>query len=373
VHRGEPTLAWLIQRRDRRSRWYVCFRTADGREVRRAAGKSRRSAERIRAKLETQLREDRFLERQQKSTWTLSQLSDTYLARMTRLRPRSARWRAEMFRQVLRSLGPDLRIEEIRPETLDGYVSRRLGEGKAAGTVNREVAVLRHAVRQAARWKKETHLAEYRLADWTPLREEDDAREPVFLTREEVSRLLAAASNQAAVRGMNGYQAEVVIRLALETGARLGEILHLTWADFGREGVLRIRTEKHGPDRSIQLDRSTVELLERLRRADDRWGAIFPSSRTGRARCDVRRFWSAVRRNANLEQIRFHDLRHTAASEMLRQGFLLREVQYVLGHASPRMTERYAHFARTFQPPKALSWVQQTVMQDDRVNSEPGA
>ena len=53
---------------------------------------------------------------------------------------------------------------------------------------------------------------------------------------------------------------------------------------------------------------------------------------------------------------RFHDLRHTAASKMLRRGLLLREVQYVLGHASARMTERYAHFAPTFRPPRAIEW-----------------
>lgn len=41
---------------------------------------------------------------------------------------------------------------------------------------------------------------------------------------------------------------------------------------------------------------------------------------------------------------------------MLRRGFLLREVQYVLGHSSARMTKHYAHFAPTFQAPKALSW-----------------
>ena len=74
--------------------------------------------------------------------------------------------------------------------------------------------------------------------------------------------------------------------------------------------------------------------------------------------------------DAGIPYVRFHDLRHTAASEMLRRGLLLREVQYVLGHSSPRMTERYAHFARTFKPPKSLSWsVQQSVMHE---SARPG-
>ena len=85
-------------------------------------------------------------------------------------------------------------------------------------------------------------------------------------------------------------------------------------------------------------------------------GLMFPSQRTGTEREGIRRFWYAVRRAANVEHIRFHDLRHTAASEMLQRGLLLREVQYVLGHSSARLTERYAHFAPSFRPPAAIDW-----------------
>jgi integrase len=349
-------MAWLIRRSDLKSGWYVCFRAPDGRIVRKAAGRDRRSAERIRAKIETQLREGKFFERDQRSSWTLGQLSEIYLERMARLRPQSSRWRHEMFRQVLRALGPGLPIEEIGIGTLDRYVNRRRGEGKAYSTINREISVLRHALRLAARWKPETKLTQYRLADWTPLREAESARKAVFLTSEEVATVLDAAHGRAERGGLNERQGEAVIRLALETGARLGEILALSWSDIDGGGILRIRTEKHGPDRSLQLPQTTVELLQQLRNGNGARELIFPSCRTGVARGDIRRFWNAVRRKAKLEHIRFHDLRHTAASEMLRRGLLLREVQYVLGHSSARMTERYAHFAAGFQPPKAISW-----------------
>ncbi len=351
-------MAWLIERKDLKSRgrWYVCFLTADGREVRRAAGRSRRSAERIRAKIETEVREGKFFHREQRSTWTLGRLSEVYLERLGRVRPRSARWRNEMFRQVLRVLGEDLLIEEIELATLDGYVSRRRGEGKAPSTINRELSVLRHSLHLAARWKTETNLSRYRLVDWEPLRESPSARQAVFLTAEQVARVLRAAHARAARGGLNEHHGEAVIRLALETGARLGEILGLAWDDLDSNGVTRIRTEKNGPDRWIQLAEPTVRLLETLRDRRNGCGLIFPSPMTGLQRGDIRRFWHAIRKKAKVEHIRFHDLRHTAASEMLRRGLLLREVQYVLGHSSARMTERYAHFAPTFQPPKAISW-----------------
>jgi integrase len=354
-----------MRRKDVKSGWYVCFRTAEGREVRRAAGKSRRTAESIKAKIETQLREGRFFEREARSNWTLSQLARIYLERMSRLRPKSARWRREMFRQVLRALGAEQPLEQITVATLDRYVTRRIGEGKTASTVNREIAVLRHALRQASRWKTETLLSRYRLAEWIPLREAETMRKPVFLTRDEVERVLRIAHIGAQRRGVNGRQGEAVIRLALETGARLGEILALSWGDLDARGVVRIRTEKRGPDRSIELQESTLRLLRDLRDPNDGIGTIFLSPRTGLRRAHIRRFWRAVRKGAGLPHVRFHDLRHTAASEMLRRGLLLREVQYVLGHSSPRMTERYAHFARTFKPPKSLSWsVQQSVMHE---------
>lgn len=274
---------------------------------------------------------------------------------MARLRPLSSRWRHEMFRQVLRVLGPELLIEEINMGTLDRYVNRRRGEGKAYSTINREISVLRHSLRLAARWKTETMLTQYRLADWTPLREAESARKAVFLTAEQVAAVMDRARARAARGGLNERQGEAVIRLALETGARLGEILAVSWADL--EGtVLRIRTEKHGPDRSIELPETTLELLWGLRNGNGVQELVFPSCRTGVARGDIRRFWHAVRKAAKVEHIRFHDLRHTAASEMLRRGLLLREVQYILGHSSARMTERYAHFAPSFRPPKALSW-----------------
>ncbi len=255
-------MAWLLKRSDRDSRWYICFRTTSGREVRRAAGHSRRSAERILAKIETEVRENRFFQRDQRSTWTLGRLSEVYLERLGRLRPRSARWRREMYRQLLQVLGEDLLIEEIELATLDEYVSRRRGQGKAPSTINRELSVLRHSLHLAARWRTETSLSRYRLAEWEPLREAQSARQAVFLTAEQVARLLAAAHTRAARGDLNERQGEAVVRLALETGARLGEILALSWDDLDRNGILRVRTEKNGPDRWLQLSEPTVRLLE---------------------------------------------------------------------------------------------------------------
>ena len=199
-------MAWLIKRSDVKSGWYVCFRTGDGRVMRRAAGRSRRVAERVKAKIETQLTEGKFFERDQHSDWTLGRLSEVYLERMSRLRPQSSRWRHDMFRQILRVLGPGVLIEEINLGTLDRYVNRRRAEEKAYSTINREVSVLRHSLHLAARWKTETLLTRYRLTDWMPLREAETARKPVYLTDEQVKAVLDAAHERAKGGGLNERQ-----------------------------------------------------------------------------------------------------------------------------------------------------------------------
>src|SRR5438552_12233902 len=78
--RSEP-VAWLIKRGVAKGRYYVCFRTGDGRVVRRAAGKSLRVAERVKAKIETEVVEGKFFDRPQRSDWTLGRLSEVYLER----------------------------------------------------------------------------------------------------------------------------------------------------------------------------------------------------------------------------------------------------------------------------------------------------
>ena len=52
-----------------------------------------------------------------------------------------------------------------------------------------------------------------------------------------------------------------------------------------------------------------------------------------------------MREAAGLNDVRIHDLRHTYASLLVNKGVSLYEVQQLLGHSSPQMTQRYAHFA----------------------------
>ena len=138
--------------------------------------------------------------------------------------------------------------------------------------------------------------------------------------------------------------AMAAIRLLMLTGCRKSEILTLRWTDVDLEaGELHLADAKAGP-RAVQLPPTAVRLLEALpRREGCRW--VFPGEdREGRFSAGgLDHVWQTVRTNAELEDVRLHDLRHRFASHAVLQGVPLPVVSRLLGHKRPSMTLRYAH------------------------------
>ena len=131
-----------------------------------------------------------------------------------------------------------------------------------------------------------------------------------------------------------------VIRLLLLTGCRKGEILTLRWSDY-RDGHLFLRDSKTGP-RTVWLSGPARAVLNGLGRKS-RW--IFPASqgnRPGSARW-LDNVWYRVREEAELDDVRLHDLRHTHASLALRQGETVLAIGRLLGHRRAETTLRYIH------------------------------
>ena len=158
-----------------------------------------------------------------------------------------------------------------------------------------------------------------------------------FLSDDEIRRLSARLS---AHEGRHPEQVAIV-RLLLLTGCRKGEILTLHRSDY-REGHLFLRDSKTGP-RTVWLSEPARRVLDRLPRAT-RW--MFPAPHAGRPRGAewLDRFWRKLRAEADLEDVRLHDLRHTYASIALREGETVLAIGRLLGHASSETTLKYAHF-----------------------------
>ncbi|HEY9226959.1 MAG TPA: tyrosine-type recombinase/integrase [Gemmatimonadaceae bacterium] len=134
------------------------------------------------------------------------------------------------------------------------------------------------------------------------------------------------------------------IRLALLTGMRRGEVLGLRWSEVDKEhGILQLADSKTGR-KAVPVGAPALALLDSLPRIKD-CPFVFPSASGKRPLESVRRVWDAVRVAAKLEEVRFHDLRHSFAAAMAEQGESLLLIGSILGHRDVRTTDRYAHLA----------------------------
>jgi integrase len=266
---------------------------------------------------------------------TFGQVAERYLeVKRGKASYQDQKWTLE---RLLRVLGPDTPIAAITAERVAQYQAKRKGEPSArrrgadggqvpvsAATVNRELALLRHLLVLAAEWGHVEKVPRIRLE-----------REPEgrlrFLTEEEVARPLSAC------KASPSAELHAVVKVALNTGMRRGEVLGLTWdrVDFSR-GVLLLERTKSGRRREVPMNGAVYEVLSAI--AGPREGRVF-SVRS------VRKPFDRAVREARLEDFRFHDLRHTAASHLMMRGASLADVRAVLGHTTLAMTMRYAHLS----------------------------
>ncbi len=159
-----------------------------------------------------------------------------------------------------------------------------------------------------------------------------------FLDDDEVRRLSRALDKRPAKQSL----LVAIVRLLLLTGARKSEILTLKWLDY-REGKLYLRDSKTGP-RTVWLSSHARRILDGLPRSSA-W--IFPSRRGDRclSKSALGRFWCDVRTEADITDVRLHDLRHTYASVAIAHGETVLTIGRLLGHNNPATTLKYMHLA----------------------------
>ena len=140
-----------------------------------------------------------------------------------------------------------------------------------------------------------------------------------------------------------------IVVLALLTGARQGELCSLKWSDVSlQEAMLTFRDTKNGETRAVPLSHDGLEILKR-RFCDRRIGGddwVFPAEKSS-GHVEVSKRFARISKKAGLENFRFHDLRHTAASRMAIAGIPILQMQELLGHKSMSMTKRYSHLRPT--------------------------
>jgi integrase len=140
-----------------------------------------------------------------------------------------------------------------------------------------------------------------------------------------------------------------IVQLALLTGARRGELQNMRWKDVDlNEALLVFPHTKNGDVRVIPLAPEAAGILkERFRnRTIGPIDWVFPAPKCEGHADFTHRFLRAVR-HSGVEDFHFHDLRHTAASEMASAGLSDRTIGEVLGHRTVQMVRRYSHLRPT--------------------------
>ena len=172
-----------------------------------------------------------------------------------------------------------------------------------------------------------------------------------FLSREEAGRLIDAINEVEAEKTVNPAFCDA-IRLLLLTGARKTEILGLTWSevDIVRKVLLlppeRTKAGGQNGERRITLSPPALEILAKRRPSKVKpTDFVFPATKGDGHIIGVRRAFAKTCVKASLEGVRVHDLRHSFASFAVADGASLFLVGKLLGHASARTAERYAHLS----------------------------
>ena len=162
-------------------------------------------------------------------------------------------------------------------------------------------------------------------------------REPAlrerYLSPEEADCLVAAAVKHL----------RPIIKFLLFTGCRLSNCIHLDWSQVDMRSREIWFSQKSklpgGKSHVVPMSEPCFVLLANLGPKSE--GPVFTFR--GRRIKQLRRSWATALKNARINDFRRHDLRHTAASWMVRNGVPLDVVQQILGHADIRTTQRYAH------------------------------
>ena len=214
------------------------------------------------------------------------------------------------------------------------YFKIESSKSVAPATVNLSLVTLKHILSMAVAWNI---LSQNPFAGVKLLRV--PTRTERVLAQDEEIKLLTACGQ------IRNPQLIVGVKIALNTGMRKAEIYGLKWeqVDFTNNQI-RIQNGKTAQsDRIIPMNEGVRTLLSEMhsRKSGE---LVFPSMRNGRTHLrDPKVGFTKAVRLAEIPHIRFHDLRHTFATRLVRAGVDLITVQQLLGHSTIAMTTRYAH------------------------------
>ncbi len=291
--------------------------------------------------IEAAMREGRHFKTTEAKKRTLGELINRYIRDILPNKPKSQKkqtgqlnwWKEQIGDYALAEITPAL-IAEQRDNLFQGQTVRK--KPRSSATAVRYLAALSHVFTIAIR--------EWGWLENNPVSRVTKPKEPRgrvrFLDDKERENLLKAAKES-----QNPYLYLVIV-LCLSTGARRMEILGLKWQNVDLDrGVITLHETKNNERRVLPITGHALELMkEHAKVRHIKTDLVFPAHNLKKP-MDIRTPWETALKKAGIEDFRFHDLRHSAASYLAMNGASLAEIAEVLGHKTLAMVKRYAHLS----------------------------
>lgn len=303
--------------------------------------RTKRDAEDWARRTEDEMARGVFQRRAPAEQLTLSAAIDRYLREVTPTKKQSTQTGDKAKGRKLRKALGEYSLVAITPDVVAAYRDRQLDEHKSRDTVRLQLALLSHIF--------EIAIKEWRIGLWANPCRAIRAPKPGKprdrrLSADEEQRLIAAAENQS------NPTLSLMIRLALTTAMRVGEIQRLRRPDVDLERrIALLRDTKNNQARAVPLSSEAVgvvrEALDNPIRPIDCDLIFFgePGRDGMRRGFQYGPGWKRATRDAGIADLRFHDLRHEAVSRLVEMGLGDQEVAAISGHKSMQMLRRYTH------------------------------
>lgn len=299
------------------SPFYWCSFTANGCRIRRSTEKRTRQE----AKEAALLIAHEARESYPQGVWSLRHATGTYWKNHARHLPSSSNIEYQLD-YLLDGIGKSTLINKITNTMVSEFVAKRRAR-VSAGAVNRELTLLR-AVLNWSRIKYDQPIANL---DWKRHRLTEPPARTRYLSVAECADLIEKA--HASIKP--------IIILAVNTGLRKGNLLNLKWSEVDLPNRRVNLVVKGNKRHSVRLNQEAFLALANI---EGRKGKVFETT-------NFRKRWMLALTEAEIEDFRFHDLRHTFASWALMAGARLIEVCQALGHSDITVTQRYAHLEQS--------------------------
>ncbi len=261
----------------------------------------------------------------------------------------------------------DIHLAEISHRLIEDWRLQQLAAGKQATSINRDVITLKAAISRAVEWEV---IEIHPLRKLKPLAA-DNCERLRYLSPNEETRLRQALDKREHTlkqrrasgnswRRRRGYRErqelwrqqfadylKPMVLISINTGLRRGELFALTWERIDLEKAfitVHWSTSKNSKSRHVPLNAEALSVLSSWKKQSEDSGLVFPG-RNGSELTHVKRSWATALKDADIQNFRWHDMRHHFASRLVMADVSLNVVRELLGHADIAMTLRYAHLS----------------------------